>query len=257
MKKRILSLIASIGLILVAVIGMQNEKVVEAADNMVLLENRHPGYWEYLSPKQGKSVYIPPADSKNLLISDIESQEQDGVTLTVNGDHSITLNGENTSGKVINFVLGKTVLPDGDYIISDGADLTLGVAFFVWADDLDELAAYGGGADLSINNDISTYHCGIHIDPGAVLNNVTVYPMIRNSGDDSYSPYLTSESCGKAMVFNAEKSEVSDEDIKVFEHYLRQYSDYEWVIIRYLDGTGTQWKDDTRTDGIMDSLGRI
>ena len=49
MKKRILSLIASIVLILVAVIGLQNEKVVEAADDLVLLEKRHPGYWEWLS----------------------------------------------------------------------------------------------------------------------------------------------------------------------------------------------------------------
>lgn len=48
MKKRILSLIASIVLILVAVIGLQNEKVVDAADEVVLLEKRHPGYWEYL-----------------------------------------------------------------------------------------------------------------------------------------------------------------------------------------------------------------
>lgn len=58
MKKRILSLIASIVLILVAVIGLQNEKVVEAADNLVLLEKRHPGYWEYLRPELMTDVKI-------------------------------------------------------------------------------------------------------------------------------------------------------------------------------------------------------
>lgn len=45
MKKRILSLIASVVLILVAVIGLQNEKVVETADDLVLLEKRHPDYF--------------------------------------------------------------------------------------------------------------------------------------------------------------------------------------------------------------------
>lgn len=257
MNKRIASLLISAVLIIIAVGALNNPAIVDACDNAVLLEKRHPGYWNYLSPKQGKKIYIPPADSKNLLISDIESQEQDGVTLTVNGDHSITLTGENTSGRVINFILGKTVLSDGDYIISDGAGSAPGVAIYVWANDLDKLVAYGSSADFSIDNDISSYHCGIHLDPGAVLNNVTVYPMIRNSGDDSYSPYLTSESCGKAMVFNAEKNEVTDEDIKVLENFLRQYRDYDWVSIRYSDGTGTQWRNGTRTDGIMDSLGRL
>ena len=49
-KKRITSLVLSVVLVLLAVFILRNEKVVDAADNMALLENRHPGYWEYLRP---------------------------------------------------------------------------------------------------------------------------------------------------------------------------------------------------------------
>jgi len=48
MNKRITSLLLSVVLVLLAVFVLHNEKVVEAADNMVLLEKRHPGYWNWL-----------------------------------------------------------------------------------------------------------------------------------------------------------------------------------------------------------------
>ena len=38
----------SVVLILLAVFVLHNEKVVEAADNLILLEKRHSGYWTWL-----------------------------------------------------------------------------------------------------------------------------------------------------------------------------------------------------------------
>lgn len=257
MRRKITSLLLSVALVLLAVFFLNNEKVVDAADDMVLLEKRHPGYWEYLSPWQGKTILIPPVNSKNLLISDIQSQEQSGVTLTVNENHSITLNGENTSGEVINFVLGNVVLSDGEYFLSDSADSAFGVDIFVWANDLNKTVAYGDNAVLPIDNNISSYHCGIHIDPGAVLDNVVVYPMIRNSGDNSYSPYLSSKECDKTMVFEVDKGNIDAKDIKVLENYLSQYSDYRWISLKFPDNTGIQWKNGKRTEGNIDIWGRV
>lgn len=45
--KRIISLILSAVLTLLCVLSLKNSKVVEAADNIVLLEKRHPGYWKW------------------------------------------------------------------------------------------------------------------------------------------------------------------------------------------------------------------
>lgn len=48
MNKRIASLLISAVLIIIAVGALNNPAIVDACDNAVLLEKRHPGYWEYL-----------------------------------------------------------------------------------------------------------------------------------------------------------------------------------------------------------------
>lgn len=82
MKKIILSLIASVVLILVAVIGLQNEKVVDAADNLMLLEKKHPGYWEYL--RNRKQEFDTDCDGKNDVTVNMLSKTflQDTITST-------------------------------------------------------------------------------------------------------------------------------------------------------------------------------
>lgn len=47
-KKRLFELILTAALIIGSVGLSQNSKVVEAADEAILLEKRHPGYWEWL-----------------------------------------------------------------------------------------------------------------------------------------------------------------------------------------------------------------
>lgn len=257
MNKRITSLLLSVVMILLAVFAFHNEKIVEATDNMVLLEKRHPGYWDYLSPTHGMKIKVPPFKYNNLLVSDIKNQEQNGVTLTVNSDHSITLNGKNSSGGIINFVLGGITLPNGGYIVSDNVDPALGVDIYVWANDLEKLVAYGDGASLRIDNSISSYHCGIHVDPEAALDNIIVYPMIRSSSEGEYVPYLSSADCANAILFEIEKGSVNENDLKILENNISQYSDYDWISIKYPDGTGIQWKAGNKTEGTMDIWGRI
>lgn len=47
-KKRLFGLILTAALVVGSIVLINNSKVVDAADNLVLLEKRHPGYWEYL-----------------------------------------------------------------------------------------------------------------------------------------------------------------------------------------------------------------
>ena len=42
-----MSVVMSALMVVVAILFLQNEKVVDAADSVVLLEKRHPGYWEF------------------------------------------------------------------------------------------------------------------------------------------------------------------------------------------------------------------
>lgn len=60
MNKRIASLLISAVLITIAVGALNNPAIVDACDNAVLLEKRHPGYWEYLSPEKMIEVQTVP-----------------------------------------------------------------------------------------------------------------------------------------------------------------------------------------------------
>lgn len=65
------------------------------ADEVILLENRNPNYWEYLSPQAGEELYadgsriITPV---NLFITNVSNISNDGITL------STTWNGLVVSG---------------------------------------------------------------------------------------------------------------------------------------------------------------
>ena len=257
MKRKIMSLALSVVLILLSVLLLNNEKVVEAADNFVLLEKRHPGYGSYLMPYMGTVVSAPPKDSKNLLISDFQSQSVNGITFTVNEDRTITLNGANT-GESFNVFLGDLKFPKGEYVLSDGVDPSIGIDMYVWDGNQNKMIAEIYNNHLIIDSTTASYQCGFFIAPEATFDSVTVYPMIRSMGDDSYSPYTSTDDSFNAVVFEADKKKLSTEDYRVFEKIIKtQYADFDWVSILYTDGTGTQWIDDSRIDGAVDIWGRI
>jgi len=255
MKRKMMSLVLSVVLILLSVLFLNNKKLVEATDDLVLLENLHPGYWNYLRPGMGSVVNVPPEGAKNLLVTDMTTRTQNGITLTVSGDRTMTLNGTN-NGEGFNIYLGDVEIPNGKYVLSDGVDPSIGINFYVWSNNLKKTVADINNNTFTIDNSISKYHCGLFIASNAQLDSVTVQPMIRNFGDGSYSPYFSTEDCDKALVFEVEKTNIDNDDIKILENYLSQYSNYGWVSIRFPDGTGIQWKDSIRTDGKLDIWGR-
>lgn len=247
----------SVVLVLLAVCFLNKERVVEAADNLVLLEKRHPGYWKYLRPEVGHTRYVPPSGSDNLLISDIQNQEKNGVSLTVNSDWTITLNGTNTSDDNFSFILGNLYLPDGDYIMSDGLNEDALVKMYLWANELNNTAAYGSKEALSIDNEKSSYHVGIQVVKGANLNNVKMAPMISIKLID-YKPYLITSECDKALLFYIQNfNEIGSTDIDILKRLSSsQISDYSWISVVGSDGQGIQITNNKTEKGLIDPWGR-
>lgn len=134
--------------------------------------------------------------AKNLLPNNITSQTINGVTFTVNADGSITLNG--TATEQINVsIAGYTWIYDlhEDTIISGSKEGTASTYEVLLWDDTDSVAYHSrDGVDARVPA-ISVYghsvSSSVMVRSGAVLNNVTVYPMLRlaSDPDDTYVPY--------------------------------------------------------------------
>lgn len=105
------------------------------------------------------------------------TKSANGVTFTDNGDGSITVNGTATTNLWFNLCdiyFGELSLlnVNSKYIISDGVDHSLGI----------EVGYNGRNRITSIN-----------VSQGAILDNITVYPMIRyrSDTDDTWQPYAS------------------------------------------------------------------
>ena len=128
---------------------------------------------------------------KNLLKNNAVTQTVNGVTFTVNSDGSVTVNGTNTSSSTgANFELcGFKNYGTGKLTASlNSTDSNLYMSVFDknWV-----------GVGIICDNEI-TWDNGnkerlvrLVVKPGATINNVTVYPMIRYADitDDTYEPY--------------------------------------------------------------------
>ena len=116
-----------------------------------------------------------------------------GVTLTVNADNSITLNGTSTAGKTI-YLARNLNLPSDVYILS----MTTALITKLWAG----ISAVGGGEyNFTSPNSYISQSCQantitIYIDNGCVLNNITLYPMLCDDESwavsHTYQPYAMS-----------------------------------------------------------------
>ena len=138
MNKRITSLLLSVVLVLLTVFLLQDNRVVEAADNLVLLEKRHPGYWEYLGPEAVEEITTIPefetisTDSviKGNILRNYDQWDNDGVTIINHGD-SISFTGS-TDHDIWPGIADVSNMQTGTYFISIGSQTTIrGVTIFV------------------------------------------------------------------------------------------------------------------------------
>lgn len=136
---------------------------------------------------------------KNLLKKgDLTSQTSNGITLTVNEDNSITVNGTATANFVRYFGYFKpTPNKTYNFTANSGSVNYKGVCYIKGIDDNDTWK-YEGLDGNDKNNYIFTpttdtnIVCYIYIESGATVENLTFYPMIRSAEitDGTYEPYV-------------------------------------------------------------------
>lgn len=151
---------------------------------------------------------------KNLLLNKCSNKTSTGVTVTVNADGSITLNGTSTvSGTKIfywnmqtgytgdevsgQYTGNKKWLPNGKYILSGVAT---GISLqMVFSTDNASESRYvstdaNGTAEFEVTNADKYVWTRLRFAGSASFDNITIYPMIRPAEitDDTYEPYKPS-----------------------------------------------------------------
>lgn len=131
---------------------------------------------------------------KNLLKNNAVTQTINGVTFTVNSDGSVTVNGTNTSSSTganleicsfKNYGTGKLTAS----LNSTDSNLYMSVFDKSWTG-----IGFVYDGEITWDNGNKERLVRLVVKPGATINNVTVYPMLRYADimDDTYEPYQQS-----------------------------------------------------------------
>lgn len=133
--------------------------------------------------------YINQTVGKNLLNVTATTTTTNGVTFTVNKDKSITLSGTNTGSTSWFRLAPNFTLPEGTYTLSNGASVSYNVALF-----MDDNHNFGYGLSTKTFDENVTVSPYIRVNANAVVDNLTIYPMIVEGSYTSetipqYEPY--------------------------------------------------------------------
>ena len=131
---------------------------------------------------------------KNLLKNNAVTQTINGVTFTVNTDGSVTVNGTNTSsstGANLEICGFKNY---GDIKLTASLKSTDSNVYMSVFDKNWVGVGIICDNEVTWDNDNKERYVRLVVKPGATVNNVTVYPMIRYADiiDDTYEPYKES-----------------------------------------------------------------
>lgn len=113
---------------------------------------------------------------KNMLKNTATSQTINGVTFTVNIDGSVTVNGTATAHAY--FVVGKSTLSAGAYIVSGCPANGSNSKYFVYADYSGGTNDYGSGGTFTLA-ETKEVAPTIVVRSGTTVSNLTFHPMIR------------------------------------------------------------------------------
>ncbi len=114
------------------------------------------------------------------------------VTLTINSDKSVTLNGTANAGKTI-YLTKNLGMAENAYTLSTGALTTK-----LWAGIIEVGGTENNytGATTHIDKTCQPNHITIYIENGCTLSNLTIYPMLTlkslYDADRTYQPYALS-----------------------------------------------------------------
>lgn len=267
-----------------------NEKVNRCIDDAVLLENRNPGYYEYLSNSDiyyvSKAALDEPND--NLLVNTMQTKNfsDKGFEILVHEDGSFTFSGTYT-GEEPMYIYPMEIgnLKSGDYILSDGgASVDKGIQARIFG--VRELSngerEYGNSAvlpgDEIFHWDDTKYDYAkfdVVISPGFSANNLRFYPILLNekhSGMKYQSAlrklsYLSDNQNREDYVsylsikMKADHiSKLSKSDWQILCNEARYQKKVNWISVDLCDGTGIQIKDNNLDEilkGEVDCVGRV
>lgn len=148
-----------------------------------------PDYPQDLTSIENTTVTIM---GKNLLNHQGTSKTMNGITFTVNEDKSIHVNGTAT-GSTSYYLRNPFTLPKGSYVLSGcPTGGSVGTYRVYYSDNITKTVGdYGQPAKFTLDNSF-TGMVVLQIYSGAVIDNLTFYPMIRNASfeDETYEPYI-------------------------------------------------------------------
>lgn len=148
---------------------------------------------EYVDPIKSQAALNKSTlgtQCKNLLKNTATTKTVSGITFTVNTDGSVTVNGTNTSSVSAYIQLcGLVDYGDGKLTASIGQNV-VDVYMAIYDSNWDWIGT-GSVGTISWENNGKKRLVRLVVKAGATINNITIYPMIRDADitDDTYEPY--------------------------------------------------------------------
>ena len=282
--------ILSIGLLGIVILVLSNRNISEYIDDILLLEKRHPVYYDYLSKS---SIYYVSKDAMkepnaNLLTNVMQTTgfNESGFEILVHEDGSFTFSGTYTGeDPTYLYPLETGNLKSGDYILSDGnASIANGTQLRIFGvrDLPDGSREYGNCVQLpgdgSFHWDQDEYDrvmMDVMLYPGFSAENLRFYPMLltADSGELSYQNAIRklsnlSEEQNRYdyvtyMEIQLDKqalNQLMKPDWQILCNEAKYQKNVDWICADYGDGTGTQIIDDNLDKAIygeIDTVGRV
>ena len=137
------------------------------------------------NPQEITSIENPTTRifGKNLLPKSATNETYAGLTIVVNDDQSITVNG--TATDVVYYAPFRFTFKSGmSYVVSGCPTGGSNDTYFMYVNNLGGVRDYGDGALVRLDNDF-TSDVGFCIRSGSVINNLTFYPMVRMANTQS------------------------------------------------------------------------
>lgn len=267
MYKRIVSILASLTLIVMAVVAFNSPAFVEAVDNLVLLEKRHPGYWDFLSPYKMIEVQAMPVFSElsteeikqGNVLNDLYQGNYSGVKITYR-DGETHLEGTAVE-EIWPGIAKPSELTTGTYFISAGglADNHPTVYFEGFkAGKQHTFAVLDKPAIVFIDNSqFDGYKFTIHIYKDEPVD-FSIYPIVYKLSEERMD---TDEEIDVQTyaVWKDVPIDLTVKDKKLFIRGLNRFVSNEKEIVLYENGESKVYQGGNLTDrhAILNSIGFI
>jgi hypothetical protein len=251
MNKKIASLLISAVLIIIAVGALNNPAIVDACDNAILLEKRHPGYWDYLSPDKMIEVRTIPGfeevsteeiEAGNVL-KDFYQGGYSGVDISYK-DGEMHFEGTATED-IWPGIVDLSNLTSGTYLVSAGATYPSNATVYFEGNKDGKnqtLAVLNHPATVYIDTlqyDFFKFTVAIKSDEPV---NFSIHPLLYKITDNE----ISTESIN---VWDDVSNDLSEDDLNIFERGQSGVIFFQDSSVKKYDG---QWRKVT-----VDDLGRI